>query len=328
MEKKIDERGLSGLNNLGNTCYMNSVIQCLSNTKWLRNFLLDEYKNYKKDNCIQFNMLEQLKNLIEELWNQNGVVSPTHFFTHLQILSLKLGGGQFVGLNQNDGSELLIFILDLLHESLATIPVSLEPNYFSFSPALKQWNLIFKNGESPIVQNFYNQLEIKIKCEQCNNIRYNYDPNSILHLPIPDCSSEITLDSCFEKFISEEELDTYKCDNCNQSVIAKRTDHIYKTSNHLIISLKRFNKNGTKNNSNINFPLSNLNLSRYMSEPTEKRYQLYGIVNHIGGTNCGHYFSYIEKGGNWYEFNDSFVRNIPVESIISSSAYILFYHLS
>jgi len=319
--------GLCGLNNLGNTCYMNSVIQCLSHTKRLRDFLLSgEYKNYTKESCQQFIMLNELNNLIRELWlNGNRVVSPNNFFSHLQMLSFQLGNGQFVGRNQNDSGELLIFILDLLHESLATILV--QTNIRENNLALEQWKLIYKNGESPILNTFYNQVETKIKCGKCNNITYNYQPTSLLHLPIPN-TSFISLDDCLEKFSLEEELNDdnlYNCERCNEYVIAKRTDHIYKTNDYLIIVLERFDKNGIKNNQPVDFPTFDLDLSPYMTHNIEKRYKLYGIVNHIGGMNGGHYFSYIENNGQWYEFNDSSVRTIPIENIVSSSAYILFY---
>ena len=63
-------------------------------------------------------MVSELNKLLRGLWFDNAIVSPKGFFHYLQVLSIKLGGGQFVGNNQNDSSELLIFILDTIHEGL------------------------------------------------------------------------------------------------------------------------------------------------------------------------------------------------------------------
>ena len=327
---RTKDKGLCGLENLGNTCYMNSIIQCLSHTQWLRKYiLLDNYKENVNDNKIQYILFQEFNKLLRGLWYENAVVSPKSFFHYLQILSIKCGSGQFVGNNQNDSSELLVFILDCFNEALSKqMELEIYPNDL---PAEKHWKTVFKSGISPIVTNFYSQLHTSIECNNCGHISYNFDPISILHLPIPDFSDRIaTLADCLEQYTSVETLDDsnlYKCEKCCQLSNAKRKEDIHKTSEYLIISLKRFNRNGTKNTKPVLFPVDELDISKYTLDGISKKYRLYAVSNHIGGTGGGHYFSYIEKGGNWYEFNDIHVQTLEKEKILTNAAYVLFYRL-
>ena len=137
---------------------MNSIVQCLSNTKELREFFLtNKFKNFEKTDVPQFIMVSELNKLFRGLWFDNAIVSPKGFFHYLQVLSYKLGSGQFVGNNQNDSSELLIFILDTLHEGLCK-PVAtpfldqdsskMSALESSFYNADKQWFNIYKSSSS------------------------------------------------------------------------------------------------------------------------------------------------------------------------------------
>jgi len=330
ISEKTKDKGLCGLENLGNTCYMNSIIQCLSHTHWLREyFLLDTFKETVNDTKIQYIMVQEFNKLLRGLWHENAVVTPKSFFHYLQILSLKCGSGQFVGNNQNDSSELLVFILDCLNESLSKVYEF--SNEINDTAAQKHWKMIFKSGLSPIVEQFYSQLHCTITCADCQHISYNYDPISILHLPIPDISDSIpTIYDCLDEFNREETLDEnnqYKCEKCGNLSMAKRKEDIYKTSPYLIISLKRFNKNGTKNTKPVQFPIDELDITKYTIEKENKKYKLYAVSNHVGGSGGGHYFSYVESDGKWYECNDLYVKTLEKNRVLTNAAYILFYKL-
>jgi ubiquitin C-terminal hydrolase len=99
--------------------------------------------------------------------------------------------------------------------------------------------------------------------------------------------------------------------------------------NILVIDFKRFNSKNQKNQILISFPLDDLDLSKYVIgyKKNSYIYELYGVCNHSGGVQGGHYTACVKNAnGKWYHFNDTSVSEIGIiDSIISPKAYCLFY---
>ena len=132
-----------------------------------------------------------------------------------------------------------------------------------------------------------------------------------------------TLDECIQLFLAEEKLeDTIYCNNCACAQLFTKHYSIDKTPPVLIISLKRFKYVGTLNNkitTYINFPLRDFHVNN-------DTYDLYGVVNHMGDLNYGHYTCIINMNGQWMCFDDGIYYTIrKEEEVISSRAYILVY---
>jgi ubiquitin C-terminal hydrolase len=323
----LAQKGLCGLENLGNTCYLNSIIQCLAHTQWLRDFiLLGNHDPLVHKDKVQFILINELTKVFRGIWYENAVVTPKSFFHYFQVLSAKCGSGQFNGYNQNDSAEALIFILDLLHESISGyMPQSiLDNDSVSDSAPIQQWKAMYKQSYSTIIDNIYGQSHIKITCANCGHISSNYDPYALIHLPVPISNELIDVQQCITMLSTKEQLDSenqYKCSNCDQHTNAFREETILRTNNTLIINLKRFTKTGEKINTSVVYPLTNFTICG-------KTYSLYAVNNHTGSLNGGHYFSYVLQNGIWYEFNDRYVRLANQASIVSPNAYILFYKLN
>lgn len=331
---------LSGLVNLGNTCYFNSALQCLIHTKDLTEYFLSlEYRDDINKEELKGNgqlVSQAYYNLVKGLTEEQCIVRPNSFKRIIDILSVR-----FRGSRQHDSHECLIFILDFLHSSLSynvKMELNITPPLSNASIKLEQqafndYKNYYKDSYSKIVELFHGQFCTVTHCPKCAYASYNFDP--FICIPLDLHENLTTLESCLSAYTNGELLDNdnlWKCDNCKEEVRANRQTKLWKVPKYLIIQLKRFNKQGNKLMYNLQFP-ERLNIKEYVhNEKNSKyKYDLYGISNHTGGLNGGHYFSYCKvnnnQGSNWYNFNDAGVSKIERNSIVTPNAYLLFYRL-
>ena len=147
-------------------------------------------------------------------------------------------------------------------------------------------------------------------------------------------NQKIKLEKLISEFSKEEKLDKnnlYKCEKCKQETEANKKIEIYHVPKILIIHLKRFNNN-KKINTFIEYPIKDLYINDYIhSSDNISKYDLFGVINHFGSLEYGHYTSYcLNYHDNiWYEYNDRIVNKIPKEKekdiIVNKNGYILFY---
>lgn len=335
-------KGLTGLVNLGNTCFMNSAIQCLSNTLELTKYFND--KDFAKDINKKYKHIQlayQWHRLLKGMWESNCIVSPTSFHKTVRELSEEMGYINFTGFNQNDTQEFLILMIDTLHESLSrevkiTISGKVKNSQDKMAlEAMKNWKTHFKSSYSKIIELFYGQLVSSIYTTDDKLLSQSYEPICMFDLPLPNKKS-ITLYDCFDLYTEGELLDgdnQYMNDKTKKLIDAKKKIQIWKFPEILIISLKRFSINGmrlTKRNDLVDIPIDDLDLSPYCVGYTKNKskYSLFGICNHSGGLGGGHYYAFCKNlNGYWYNYNDTFVKKMDSENIITNGAYVLFYRL-
>lgn len=183
--------GLCGLSNLGNTCFMNSAIQCMSNVSPLTEyFLSNKYQNeLNRTNPLGQNgeLATAWADLIKEMWNgQNSYTSPRQLKLHISRVA-----PQFIGYQQQDSQELLSYLLDGLHEDLNRI---LKKPYIETSDDDKKsdeelsketWENYMKRNNSIIVDLFHGLVKSTLNCLECNKISVKFDPICYLSLPLP-----------------------------------------------------------------------------------------------------------------------------------------------
>ena len=335
----VQEKGFTGLQNLGNTCFLNSCMQALSHTYELTELLNSTtYKKYLKSNLPENIIIDEWNNLRNVMWSQNGIVAPKRFVHNIQQLASIKDRDLFTGWAQNDLPEFLLFSVECMHNSISrsvTMNIigktknNVDKLAKSCYAMLKR---IYSTEYSEIMEMFYGIYVSELSSKN-NKTIHSLTPESyfILDLEIPKPNSSLM--DCFDSFTSYEMLENENAwfnEKTGQKEDVKKRITFWSLPKILIITLKRFSFDGKKKRQDlVNFPLDNLDLSKYVSGYNAKQYKynLYSICNHSGGTNGGHYTSFVKTINNeWVHFNDTNIeRNINVNKIITPKAYCLFY---
>ena len=325
--------GLSGLANIGNTCYINSCIQVLVHLDVL-NDTLNQDNNL--NNVIDSNLVVEYYNLKNLLLHNNCIIAPNRFVDYIQKIAKHKNMDMFTDFNQNDVSEFLNFLIQCFHNSYkkyVDIKINGTPINDTDHLAISVYNEmknIYEYDYSKITQLFNGMSVSYIKSIDNTILSTKCECFNILDIPIYN-SKLSTLYQCIDEYTRQEFL---KDDNAWFNETTNKYQDVYKCllfwnlPNVLIITLKRFNNSNNKLKNIITFPIDNLDLSKYIIgyNPTSYLYNLIAIINHSGNCNGGHYYSYIKNFDNcWYEYNDTIVKSIKLQQLTTDKAYCLVY---
>ncbi|XP_067307006.1 ubiquitin carboxyl-terminal hydrolase 2a isoform X2 [Pseudorasbora parva] len=338
-ENSKSAQGLVGLRNLGNTCFMNSILQCLSNTQSLRDYCLHNSHRRDLNNNSRTNtaLMEEFAKLIQTMWTSSSseAVSPSEFKTQIQRFAPR-----FVGYNQQDAQEFLRFLLDGLHNEVNRVTVRPRGNIEDFDhlsdeeKGKKMWSKYLEREDSKIVDLFVGQLKSSLTCSECGYCSTVFDPFWDLSLPISKGYGEVSLMDCMRLFTKEDVLDGDEKPTCYRCKARRRCTKkftVQKFPKILVLHLKRFSEariRTSKLSTFVNFPMKDLDLREFASDRSSSAvYNLYAVSNHSGTTMGGHYTAYCcnPDNGEWYTYNDSRVTPMSTSQVRSSDAYVLFY---
>ncbi len=344
--------GAVGLKNIGNTCFMNAALQCLSNCTPLTDYFLGIHfeDEVNLDNPLGHKgvMATAYGELLKNLWysSETCEYNPSGFkLTVGRIMPM------FSGYDQHDVQEFVAFMLDATHEDLNRVKG--KKPYISDSEweegesqeitSCRAWEGYLHRNRSIIVDLFQGQLRSQLRCLRCGYLSVKFDPFMYLSVPLPKMASnyhQISLVQCFECFCEEEILDAkerWYCPKCKCIVPSAKKLDLWKLPPLLIIHFKRFEydtKSGhrCRNNAKVSFPMYSLDLSciARSSQRDPSYYDLFAVANHHGRMlSSGHYTAQAlnRVTNRWYEFNDSHVEPIKRSSVSAASekAYVLFY---
>ncbi|PNF21373.1 Ubiquitin carboxyl-terminal hydrolase 3 [Cryptotermes secundus] len=355
---KSREKKVVGLRNLGNTCFMNAVLQSLSNIEEFCYYFkqlpsLENAKNngrkvYQSRSLREMNdalMAEELRKILISLTQggSKGAISPESLFLVIWKIVPR-----FRGYQQQDAHEFLRYMLDRLHTEL----LHLLPDFtLKDNPYI---SLGHKSRSSIVTSVFGGTLQSEVRCLNCSSESKKHDPFLDLSLDIPEkfqlpkktkdneeSLPPCNISDCLTSFIEVEELaetELYYCNNCKSKQRSTKRFWIRRLPNVLCLHLKRFrwqNSLRTKIDTHISFPVTALDMSQFvLSSLHETRrsgmgsnlYDLAAVIVHHGsGAGSGHYTAFAINDGQWFHFNDSTVRPTEDEVVAKCKPYILFY---
>jgi ubiquitin C-terminal hydrolase len=338
-----------GLMNLGNTCFLNSILQCLTYSPVFCQAMLQMKSPASaasslvslgnNNNKLKVPLARTIRQFLQSMQSASStssspqhqqqssspsmVVAPRTIADALPILSRR-----FRRHRQEDAHECLVHLLDALHND-ALAASGIDPRTSGWRHRLQNHRL---DETTYIHRMFGGYLRSQIQCRQCPYRSNTYDAFLDLHLDINRGDSII---SCLREFTTIERLEhsnAYYCDQCRKKVTATKQLDIFRPPLTLLLQLKRFevtryNGISRKITKAISYPLS---LRIPLSDGRSCEYHLTGLVLHRGETaQCGHYTSVVQTpDGGWCYMDDERVKPLAVPQLVlnfQTQVYLLMY---
>lgn len=314
--------GLRGLLNLGNTCYLNVIIQSMVHNPLVRNYYMSDKHNSEaceRKTCMSCEM----DRLFTKIYSPDpGPFGPTTILHCLWLNSIELANS-----GQHDAHEFFISMLNQIH---ATTPGSTTTNCTCL-----------------VHSTFAGQMQSDVECGHCGNVTSISEMMLDISLDLKPMAAqasgtaggEMTLLSCLKRFTQPEKT-SYKCEKCGKSSNdATKQLSVRKLPPVLCFQLKRFEHGATSSNKidkEVRFGAT-LNMAPFSSVVARKganknpgpdsmyEYDLLAVVNHEGQMDGGHYTNFARCHDRWYRFDDEKVTRSTLQECLRPSAYMLVY---
>ncbi|EED93879.1 predicted protein, partial [Thalassiosira pseudonana CCMP1335] len=339
--------GACGLINLGNTCYANSGIQCLSYLPLLRSYLLSgQFKgDLNRDNPLGTGgkLLEEFAELMQVMWSgKYGVRAPQKFRSFLGKCR-----PQYSGADQQDAQELINDMIDMLHEDGNRVKKkpyveALEDKFIEKTdlPRVGQeaWRRFLRRNRSAVSDLSMGQVYNSVTCPVCNHSSKNFDPFNMLSLPFPTVA-EVIFQCTVVRRATEQRLDAvdcWRCPVCKVDREGKQSMALWNLPDLLTFHLKRFNASSRwreKISTKVDFPLTGLNMREWCDkesplleeETTPTGWRLGRNKEKDSSSTAASKGVAKSAEPLWLQFDDDLVEPLPPRNVVSETAYVLFY---
>ncbi|KAI3679973.1 hypothetical protein L2E82_50709 [Cichorium intybus] len=344
--------GLRGLNNLGNTCFMNSVLQALLHAPPFRNYFLSGRHN--QDSCRKTSndrlcLSCDIDVICSAVFSgDRAPYSPAQFLYSWWRLSENLACYE-----QQDAHEFFMSVLDRIHEKEG-----------------KTRNTNKDTGDCHCVVHraFSGLLRSDVTCTTCGFTSTTYDPcvdisldlntntNHTLHIASNKAQKSTetgisTLTSCLDLFTRPEKLGSDQklfCQNCQERHESVKQMSIRRLPLVLCLHVKRFEhslvrKASRKIDRHLQFPFS-LDMTPYVSSSIVRKrfgnrifafegdeseistnFEVFAVITHSGMLESGHYVTYLRLNEQWYKCDDAWITEVEDEIVRASQIYLVFY---
>eukprot|EP00871_Galdieria_phlegrea_P003000 jgi/Galph1/3700/GphlegSOOS_G2314.1 len=295
-----------GLTNLGNTCYINAVIQVLYHLESFRTLVKSESfrlfvaegsssnKDIKKD-CYILRSLQELFIELEmaERESKETCLSPVNFLMHLRSY-----GGELFNFQQQDAHEFFRFLL----ESIYKVCSSEEYQICNMQNSEMEASYISR-GLNPIQYLFEGKGVTKTRCLECEQCSSNEEFFWDFSLPVcAQHSISWALSECCKREILAS-ANKYACQHCMTYTEAERYWSFVRLPPILVFQFKLFSQNMNMNrkvNTVVPFP-TELKMGRWCDvscDHADRRYRLHAVIIHQGlRLGEGHYYAFVNIDG-------------------------------
>lgn len=332
---------MSGLVNLGNTCYLNSILQVLFHLPELKALCGKKLKLNKEYEHVDAG--QAFLQLLTKYWKGKANAQALTKFKSVLGYHFEL----FSGAHQNDQHECLISLLDLLHHTLSYPVETLGSRKDSdklWQQAKKQFYhdglTTYYHPDQPyrsvVSDLFLGQGHKRTHCDNCGFLSHRFEVFKGLELQIPNRSEPIQLEHCLEYLVGPTQLDqkdAYRCDKCNQLNRSRQRYTIWRLPQVLVVVLVRnLTKyhNGemisVKDQREVTYP-EYLDMSPYLSNVNQpSHYHLMATACHYGSPSYGHCTCMVSNQRHWLNIDDVQVTEAPCPNG-GAQSYLLFYRL-
>lgn len=342
--KPQNDKGVTGLANMRNTCYMNAALQAIRhNTEISAFFLENRFQQWiqNKPDSPKVELVKAYGDLLRSLWSASkpAYVRPSGFIQSMIPAAVQAGFEQFQVPLQHDSHEFLTFFLDQLHEGMAE-EVSIEINRPTpiteqdkvIQQALEAWKRMFGKQYSPFTEMIYGLFRTTITCQNCSNKSNTWETFNCLKLPFPTNEPNASFEAMLKEEFHSETIEGYACEKCHPTrTTATKQTRIWRLPRMIVLVLKRFTPDGKKLYTNFHLPSKDgIQFQEFFSpespEPSRHQaYECFATVDHHGSTGGGHYTAQAKSPltDKWHIFDDETTSSIS-EPQLGVSTYILF----
>ncbi|KAI8580808.1 hypothetical protein K450DRAFT_236084 [Umbelopsis ramanniana AG] len=341
-ESSTTSGGIRGIQNLGNTCFMNSIIQALSNCSPVRDQCLQNSARRRNSDAESTSIAVEFSRIMKELWLATQPPPSSYRSSLVPISPLSLYDTvlkaitSFSPAEQQDAQEFFTYFLDRFYK---TVPKKLPLT----TPIIDETTPSNDSKHPGGLDSLFRGLLLnKITCKDCGYTIRKEEPFFDLSLDLPhhfaiyqrrtrsqQKSTGCSLRDCIDDFTKVTELEEFECKKCKGK--CTKQSSLMQLPQILCLHIKRFGMlesqrpRACKLASHVSFPIDDLVLEPINTEQHVK-YDLSAAVVHRGNTlSSGHYLTYGRNDGRWFRFDDNRATEVSRDTLADDEVYMLFY---